>query len=284
MLGSELTGLCLCLRRPASSYHIFHAAATILWIWILLERVGHTPHFSALKVFKINWWWFYDRFECSIHSESIVLVLFVEEGSWMPNSVWCSVSVCSIVRCVGVGAMSLVSKCPHHRVRKYFKLISIKHVCPPVSWHVPHAGATCAPPPAPINQISPPRVPATSPAQPSPAGFLCPENINHQQQEQEDKNFHVDFYHLFIGSQNSFYSIFLPETKVVRLKLIKSDFKQNKSWTRHLPHKSGNDWPRKAVIGRVFQFWLWCISQMADPQNCKLKIFVNKYPKWIGCA
>ena len=90
----------------------------------------------------------------------------------MCDVVWCSVSVCSIVRCVGVGAMSLVSKCPHHRVRKYFKLISIKHVCPPVSWHVPHAGATCAPPPAPINQISPPRVPATSPAspaQPSPA-------------------------------------------------------------------------------------------------------------------
>ena len=149
------------------------------------------------------------------------------------------------------------------------------HVCPATSPHQSDLSPAC-----PGHQPSQP-----SPAQPSPAGFLCPENINHQQQqEQEDKNFHVDFYHLFIGSQNSFYSIFLPETKVVRLKLIKSDFKQNKSWTRHLPHKSGNDWPRKAVIGRVFRFWLWCISQMADPQNCKLKIFVNKYPKWIGCA
>ena len=271
---------CACAAPPCFQLsHFSRRRNNPLNLNIVWASWTHSSGSAVLKVFKINWWWFYDRFECLIHSESIVLVLFVVQVSWIPSFVRCcvmfSVSMqCQCwrgVRCVGV--MSPVSKCPRHRVRKYFRLISIKHgVATRVPTcqltrasrrcHVRHVCRVCSATSPHQSDLSP-ACPGQQPSQPSPAGFLCPENINHHgQQEQQDKNFHVDFYHLFIGSQNSFYSIFLPETKVVSLKLIKSDFKQNKSWTWHLPHKSGNDWPRKAVIGRVLRFWLWFILEM----------------------
>ena len=38
----------------------------------------------------------------------------------------------------------------------------------------------------------------------------------------------------------------------------------------------------KQLLAELSDFDRDICSQMADPQNCKLKIFVNKYPKWLN--
>ena len=125
---------CACAAPPCFQLsHFSRRRNNPLNLNIVWASWTHSSGPAVLKVFKINWWWFYDRFECLIHSESIVLVLFVVHGSWIPSFVRCCVmfSVCMQCQCWRgvwcVGVMSPVSKCPRHLVRKYFRLISIKH-------------------------------------------------------------------------------------------------------------------------------------------------------------